>query len=162
MTQVFSSLYSSVFFFSFCFQTANLKYDIYPDSFSNYGFISMLMLSILCVVLNQPGLVRTSVAFCHCPVFKFMTLSYNYSLSMEHFWARLPHTHFLCQSLSLLLVENACGKSLWVGWRFIGNLIIIFILFFNGLSRVSLHENLFYMPSDYEDHVTHSFRLCFI
>ncbi len=42
-----------------------------------------------------------------------------------------------------------------------GNLIIIVVFFFNVLSRVSLHENLFYMPSDYEVHVTQSFRLCF-
>lgn len=161
MTQVFSSLYSSVFFFPSVFkqQTLNMTYIQTPSPIMVLSACSCLAFFVL---LNQPGLVRTSVAFCHCPVFKFMTLSYNYSLSMEHFWAGLPHTHFLCQSLSLLLVENACGKSLWVGWRFIGNLIIIFILFFNGLSRVSLHENLFYMPSDYEDHVTHSFRLCFI
>lgn len=106
--------------------------------------------------LNWTGLVRTSVAFCHGPVFQFMTLSYNYSLSMEHFWPRIlqimkysllslflthslslalspSHTHIHTHTFSLNLTLscwNTYGKSLWVGWRFIRYLIIILFIFF--------------------------------
>lgn len=64
----------------------------------------MVLSAWLCFALcglKRPGLVRTSVAFCHGPVFQFMTLSYNYSISMEHFWPGIQQIMKYSLTLSL-------------------------------------------------------------